>query len=96
MKVSDIGNLSALHERRERASRMTARQQEGARRAAWPMAWQAAVATLAIMSTSCGTLAAPTAPASGRFTEVFASQLGVRGTATRSFTVDEPGIMNVN
>jgi hypothetical protein len=74
---------------------MGGRQQDFVRRASRPMAWQAAIAALAIAGTSCSTLDVPTAPAAGPFTEVFTSQLGVRGTATRSFTVNEPGTVSL-
>lgn len=80
---------------REEAPAMTGRQQEGARHASWQMAWRAAAIALAALSTSCGTPASPTAPSTGPSTEVFASQLGVRGTATRSFTVAESGTVAV-
>ena len=74
---------------------MTGRQQEGVRGHSRPKAWLAAMAALAIMGTSCGTLATPTAPTTGPFTEVFASQLGIRGTATRSFRATEPGTVSL-
>jgi hypothetical protein len=50
-----------------------------------------AIAALALVGASCHTLEVPTAPTTGPFTDVFASRLGVRGAATRSFTVHEPG-----
>ena len=56
--------------------------------------WQAALAALAIMGTSCGTLDTRLRR-TGPFTEVFASQLGIRGTATRSFKVTEPGTVSL-
>ena len=81
---------------REEALTMTGRQQEGVKGRAWPLAWQAAIVALGILGTSCRTLDTPTAPTTtGPFTDVFASQLGIRGTATRSFTVTEPGTVSL-
>ena len=54
-----------------------------------------AIATLALVAASCSTLEVPTSPSVGPFTDVFASQVGVRGTATRSFTVRETGTVSV-
>ena len=74
---------------------MTGRQQDRVRRTARPMFWRAAIAALALGGTSCGTLDVPTAPTAGPFTDVFTSQLGIRGTATRSFTVNAPGTVSL-
>jgi hypothetical protein len=54
-----------------------------------------AVAALAVLVAACHRIEAPTAPTAGPFTETFASQLGVRGAAARSFTVNEPGTIDV-
>jgi hypothetical protein len=72
-------------------SGMTVRQDSLSRRR---RPWAHAVAALAIAAASCSTLEVPTAPEAGPFTDVFASQLGVRGSATRSFTVREPGAVS--
>ena len=53
------------------------------------------IGSLAVVIASCSTAEVPTAPDAGPFLDVFASQLGVHGTATRSFTVREPGTVSV-
>ena len=50
---------------------------------------------LALLAAACNTVEVPTAPTTGPFTETFSSQLGARGSATRSFTVTDTGTVSV-
>jgi hypothetical protein len=54
------------------------------------------VAGLALLAASCNNVETPTTPtATGPYTDTFASQLGIRGSATRSFRVTDAGAVSV-
>lgn len=55
----------------------------------------AILGTLALAAASCSTDVVPTAATPDTTTDVFSTQLGIGGTATRAFTVRTTGIVSV-
>jgi hypothetical protein len=53
------------------------------------------IAALAAATAGCQQVETPTAPTTGPYTDTFASQLGVRGTAARTFVVSTTGTVSV-
>lgn len=54
-----------------------------------------ATVTFVITLGGCGTVDVPTGPTTAPVTDLFENQLGVQGSATRSFTVRDTGVVSV-